>query len=411
MRQQQSRLFLIIALVSVTIFQLANAQNTESELGKKRIAQLTFITPIGSNGLYAGEITNNFSINMLIGLSGGVQGFELGGLHNTTKGDVRGVQLAGLGNVSTGVVNGLQIGGLYNVDVNLTKGLIAAGIANVVTGPSAGAHFAGITNVTLRESWSFQASGISNVSVEGNHGMQIAGISNYNGKESEGAQLAGIANVNLAEHNSFQLAGIANVAINTTKGTQIAGIANYTKKLNGFQLGLINIADTVERGVPLGLFSIVKHGYYAFELEANDAFWINGTYKMGVPKLYNIFTLGFNRQNGQEMWAVGLGLGSLLPVGKHWGFNIDLTASHVNENEWWTEDLNLLNRLKWNAWVDLGPLQLFGGASINVYVSNLTDDEGNPGGNLIDPNLSFYKAIHGRTLTNVYPGFNFGLRF
>jgi hypothetical protein len=156
---------------------------------------------------------------------------------------------------------------------------------------------------------------------------------------------------------------------------------------------------------------VVKHGYYAFELEANDAFWINATYKMGVPKLYNIFTVGFNQQNGQEMWAVGLGMGSILPFSDRWGLNFDLTASHVNENEWWTQDLNLLNRLKMNLWVDIGPMQFFGGPSLNVYVSQLINDEGNPGGNLIDPSLSFYEHTSGNTKTIIYPGFNFGIRF
>jgi hypothetical protein len=185
----------------------------------------------------------------------------------------------------------------------------------------------------------------------------------------------------------------------------------WTRKLNGFQLGLINVADTLESGVPLGLLSVVKNGYYAFEIEANDAFWINATYKMGVPKLYNIFTVGFQQQNGNEMWGVGLGLGSIVPLGEKWGLNFDLTATHVNENEWWTEELNLLNRLKFNAWFDLGPLQVYGGPSLNVHVSNLKDAEGNPGGNLINPEVSFFNETNGKTRTLIYPGFNFGIRF
>jgi len=408
-RQHFKQIFLSVLTIGLA-FQPLSAQDESSD-EKKKLAQLTFISPIGSNGFSSSEITNSLSLNILAGVSGGVQGLELGGLHNTTKGDMRGTQFAGMGNLTTGMVHGVQMGGLYNVNTGVSKGMLASGIANVLTGPTKGAQFAGISNVASQESRSFQAAGIANIASQGNCGMQISGITNYNGFEGEGAQLSGIANVNLSSHNFFQLSGIVNFARQTTKGAQIAGIANYTKKLNGFQLGLINIADTVERGVPLGLISVVKQGYYAFELEANDAFWINATYKMGVPKLYNIFTVGFNHQNGEDMWAVGLGLGTLLPLGEKWGLNIDLTSSHVNENEWWTNELNLLNRLKLNAWVDLGPLQLYGGPSLNVFVSQLLDSESHPSGNLLDPSFSFYKTTKNQTTSIIYPGFNFGIRF
>lgn len=389
----------------------ANANKWEDDDGKQRFAQITFISPLGTNGVNSSITTNKISLNLLMGTSGGVNGFEFGGFHNTTKGDVRGFQAAGFGNVTAGITKGFQFGGLYNVDLGLTTGAQIAGITNVIHGPAKGFHFAGINNYVSDESWAFQASGIANVTPEGNHGLQLAGISNVNGKEGEGAQIAGITNVNYGKPSKFQLAGIANVSSNGIAGAQIAGILNYSKKLSGFQLALINVADTLEKGVPLGLISVVKGGYYAFELEVNDAFWINATYKMGVPKLYNIWTVGFQHQNGNEMWGVGFGLGTILPAGKKWGLNFDLTATHVNENEWWTEDLNLLNRLKINAWVDLGPLQIYGGPSLNVYITNLVNEEGVPGGNLITPEWSFIDETSGETRTIVYPGFNFGIRF
>ena len=409
--RKQYKLLSLIVLMSLFSINSTKANKWEEETQEKRLAQLTFITPLGTNGYKSSVTTNSLSINMLYGVSGGVSGFEFGGLHNTTKGDVNGFQVAGFGNVTTGIYKGFQFGGLYNIDVNLTTGVQIAGITNVIKGPSKGAHFAGITNFVSNESWAFQAGGIANVTPVGNHGFQLAGITNVNGKDGEGSQIAGIVNINNGESSKFQAAGLINVSTKDVQGVQIAGLVNYTKKLRGFQLALINVTDTVEKGIPLGLFSVVKHGYYAFEVEANDAFWVNATYKMGVPKLYNIFTVGFKQQEGKESWGVGLGLGSTLPIGKKWGLNFDLTATHINENEWWTEELNLLNRLKFNAWFDLGKLKLYGGPSLNVHVSNLKDNEGQPGGNLIDPELSFYNEIHGETRTVVYPGFNFGIRF
>ena len=409
--RQQFKLLNLIVLLSLFSINSIRANKWEDETQERCFAQFTLITPIGSNGFKSSATTNNLSFNLLYGVSGGVHGFELGGLHNTTNGDMNGFQLAGLGNVTTGITKGVQFGGLYNVDINLTTGVQIAGITNVIKGPSKGAHFAGITNFVSNESWAFQAGGIANITPGGNHGFQLAGITNVNGKDGEGSQIAGLINVNYGKTSKFQLAGLINVSTNGTHGIQIAGIANYTKRLHGFQLGLINVADTLEKGVPLGLISIVKHGYYAFEIEANDAFWVNATYKMGVPKLYNIFTVGFKKQDNNEMWGVGLGLGSLVPIGKNWGLNFDLTATHINENEWCTEELNLLNRLKINAWYDLGKIKLYGGPSLNVHVSNLKNEEGQPGGNLIDPDMSFYHETHGETRTVVYPGFNLGIRF
>lgn len=409
--RQQLKVLCLILLAGFAATYSAHATKGEDETKDHRLVQFTLITPVGSNGAYSSVTSNSISFNMLYGVSGGVTGFELGGLHNTTKGDVSGFQLAGLGNVTTGITKGFQLGGLYNVDLNLSTGMQVAGITNVIRGPSKGVHISGISNYVSNESFAFQTGGIANITPGGNHGVQLAGITNVNGLEGDGTQLAGLVNVNYGKTSNFQLAGLINVSTNEIKGAQIAGLVNYTKKLNGFQLALINVADTLEKGVPLGLISVVKHGYYAVELEANDAFWLNATYKMGVPKLYNIFTVGFKKQEGKEMWGLGLGFGSLLPINEKWGLNFDLTATHINENEWWTEELNLLNRFKINAWYNLGKLKIYGGPSLNVHVSNLTDEEGMPGGNLIDPNVSFYNETHGETRTIVYPGFNLGIRF
>ncbi len=406
--------FKLLSLIILAVFAAMNsahATNGEDEIKDHRFAQFTLIAPIGSNGTYSSITSNNISFNMFYGVSGGVSGFELGGLHNTTKGDVSGFQMAGLGNLTTGISKGVQFGGLYNIDLKLTTGVQFAGITNVIKGPSKGAHFAGITNYVSNESWAFQAGGIANVTPEGNHGVQLAGISNVNGSEGEGTQLAGLINVNYGKSSKIQAAGLINVSTHEVEGAQISGLVNYTKKLKGLQLGLINVSDTVEKGIPIGLISVVKNGYYAFELEANDAFWVNATYKMGMPKLYNIFTVGYRKQEGKEMWGVGFGFGSVLPIREKWELNFDLTATHINENEWWTEDLNLLNRFKINVSYDLGKLKIYGGPSLNVHVSQLKDEEGLPGGNLINPKMSFYHETHGETRTVVYPGFNLGIRF
>ena len=132
--RQQFKLLSLIALASLLSIRSANANKWQEEKQEKKYAQLSFITPLGTNGYKSSVTTNSLSINLLYGVSGGVRGFELGGLHNTTKGDVNGFQVAGLGNVTTGIFKGVQFGGLYNIDVNLTTGVQLAGITNVIKG-------------------------------------------------------------------------------------------------------------------------------------------------------------------------------------------------------------------------------------------------------------------------------------
>ena len=73
----------------------------------------------------------------------------------------------------------------------------------------------------------------------------------------------------------LQLAGLINIARRHNSGVQIAGLVNYGTIVEGLQLGLINISNTVERGVPIGLFSYVQTGYHLFELSGNEIFYGN----------------------------------------------------------------------------------------------------------------------------------------
>ena len=63
---------------------------------------------------------------------------------------------------------------------------------------------------------------------------------------------------NYAEnYEGAQLAWIGNYASGKITGLQWAAV-NYAVKLNGLQLGVVNIAETTEKGVQLGLFNVIK---------------------------------------------------------------------------------------------------------------------------------------------------------
>jgi len=140
---------------------LAVSQQVEQ---KEMPAQVSFVYPVGTTGSRSIEYQFNFSLNVLVGSSGGIDGFEVGGLLNVNKTNVRGVQTAGLGNISNGEVKGMQTGGLFNIASRMrgfqvagilnktesAKGLQVGGLTNINTGTLSGVQIAGLFNQTKR---------------------------------------------------------------------------------------------------------------------------------------------------------------------------------------------------------------------------------------------------------------------
>jgi hypothetical protein len=219
--------------------------------------QVTFVYPIGLHGTRSVEFVYDFSLNILTGNTGSINGFELGGLVNTNRGDIKGVQIGGLGNMTKGNVDGLQLGGLYSL-ADSVEGIQINGIFS-------------------------KCSGLS--------GLQVSGILNMS-KSSE-SSIAGIININTGKQN----------------GVQIAGIYNRARNLNGVQIGLINITDTISKGVPIGLVSIVKKGHYdEWSFIISDYLNLGISYKLGVENLYTIYSAGMNLFQ-EPLWVAGLGIG------------------------------------------------------------------------------------------------------
>ena len=355
-----------------------NAQEHMQELpAKKMPAQLTFLFPLGTNGLSSHSVINNFSMNMLAGISAGVHGAETGGLGNFTKGNVRGFQAAGLANATTGHVSGVQLAGLVNLNKGGVNGLQAVGLVNVVTGAV--------------------------------RGIQLAALVNAPTKSVKGVQAATLVNVNTGQLRGLQT-GLTNVTTKGVTGAQI-GLINYCRKLNGLQLGLINVGDTVENGMGMGLITYYKNGYHQFEVEWNESFFLNAAFKSGVEKFYMIYILRFKTDNNKAFWAPGIGFGSLFRLSQGLHLNADLTASQVNEDEWWTGALNLLNTLKLNfAFNFTDELAVFAGPSLNVVVSGVEDAEGLVVGDAFSP-WDFYDETHSNNRVKMYLGLNAGIRF
>ncbi|MFA6484079.1 MAG: hypothetical protein WCW62_15980 [Bacteroidales bacterium] len=310
---------------------------------------LSFITPLGTNGLQSWNTTNLISVNLFAGFSGGLKGVEFGGFANALKGDMNGVQVAGFCNNTFGKANGMEIAGYWNF--NKEK----------VTGG--------------------QLSGFANVALD----------------TVDGIQGSGFANVTVGDMKGVQATGFANVTTGYQQGVQVAGFFNYAKKLRGVQVGVVNVADTVERGIPIGFLSFVRNGYKVIQVGGNETLFGEVSFKTGVRQFYNILSVGASARAGSVKWGYGYGIGTLIAVGQRMDLSIEAVSYQINEDAWYTYRMNMLNRLNlalsYNITRNIG---VYAGGSWNVLVS------GNE--------ITSEHPHHWTNEVSMYPGFNAGLR-
>jgi len=319
--------------------------------------QASIIPGIGTHGKLSSQVTNKFSFNLLGGYTAGVEGFELGGLFNIDKKDVKYAQVGGVFNIVSGSVKGAQIGGVFNnvsgsvrggevggignIVKDSTTGVQIAGIFNRTGGHVKGAQIAGIINLQDRKDTSgtstadtfyeikgAQVAGIANVVNNDVRGAQVAGIINIVSKSARGVQVAGIVNLVNEDVRGAQLSGIGNVAHRSMKGVQVSGIFNIAGRIEGSQVGLINIADTIT-GYGIGLVNVVRKGYHAIALSANDLTDVTLSYKTGTKRLYNIIMAGTKINGGKMDFLYGFGLGTEKAVSKHIGISLECMAGDL----------------------------------------------------------------------------------
>jgi hypothetical protein len=279
------------------------------------IAQVSFLPYLGTNGRNSGKMINGYSLNVLGGISMGTRYAEVGGLFNIDHSDVNGLQLAGVFNSVSGSFSGLQAAGVYNVN----------------QGKLTGGQLAGLVNITK----------------DSIQGAQVAGLANISAGPMVGAQTAGLANIASGDLVGTQLAGFANVSTGKVTGAQIAAFTNYGKNVRGFQLSFINIADSL-KGVPIGFFSFVKHGYHKLEFSSDEIFYTNMAIRSGTNNFFNIITFGLKPENdpGENSleWTFGYGFGTAPRLTKWLNLNLDITANHLSKGKI-TDGTNLLNKV------------------------------------------------------------------
>lgn len=317
---------------SVGFAQSANSQSQNINVP----ARIAFIPGLSSQGKNDKFTTSYFSLNILGGATGSINGVELGGLFNIDRNSMQGVQAAGYFNVTGGDMNGIQLAGWFN------------SVKSNVTG--------------------VQAGGLTNYAHKNTRGLQLGGLYNQVSRNLTGAQIGGVCNYTRQSVNGMQLAGIANINNGKLQGFQAAGILNYTKHLKGLQLGLINIADTSD-GYSIGLITIVRKGYHKITLSTNEVLNANLAIKSGNAKLYNILLVGVNAGSDEKIFSYGYGMGHEIKAGRLLTINPELTSQYLYLGNW--NYVNSLSKFQVLATVKLARgIALFAGPSITAYYSD-----------------------------------------
>jgi len=418
---QENPNFVLKMVPSEGLIAVENLQNVE----EKRVGQVSFIPTIGTHMEASGIIDNNFSLNVLGGYNGGVDGIEIGGLFNILNRNMEGLQIAGLVNVVQGHTSGMQVAGIVNKNKKNVTGFQVGGISNFLSDSIHGMQVAGISNIVNGRVNGFQVAGIHNHVTEDVNGVQVGGIINWVQDSIVGMQIAGISNVANGKMNGLQVSGIHNLSTKNIVGGQISGITNqalsemhgiqlslinYAKMNSGLQLGLINIADT-SNGIALGLFNYIKDGYHPIEIFRNEVLYTNLAFKSGMDYFYMTYTAGF-RSSEPHILGIGLGVGSKINTWKWLSFSLDLTSTFINEQEFDNEydwQLNLLNRFDLTIDLNIKKFSIIFGPSINGHVSQLQNSSGifisdiakNP----------FYTNVTDNTQFQAWWGYKAGLRY
>ena len=135
---------MLICLLMTTAMK-AQEDSTSYE---RRPFQFTFLfPPLSTNGAQNAHIVNDVSLNLFLGVSGGVEAFEAATFINIDNYYMHGVQVAGFGNTVGGDVSGAQIAGFYNLSGTHASGFQGAGFVNVAGSNVKGAQAAGFVNV------------------------------------------------------------------------------------------------------------------------------------------------------------------------------------------------------------------------------------------------------------------------
>lgn len=393
----------ILILTSVFILPSTAFSQSDEDLLYRKV-RVTLVPGLSTNGVDAPRYNAKYSLNLLAGYHGGLDGYELGlvninryfsrglqaGLLNVSGGEMSGIQLSAFGNLSSGSQSGIQLSGMANISGGGMQGIHLAGFGNVsssdmqgiqasglmnISRGMQGMQFAGIGNLSDGEMQGMQFSGIFNMSSGTSQGILISGITNISGGSAQGISLSGIANIS-EELEGIGGAGIINLS-RSFQGIQFSGIANIAERGEGVQIGLVNYAREFE-GIPVGLISYYGDGRKNLDLWFSDGGFTHVGLTLGTREIYNQLSLGFNPLIPERnVWALGWSIGSYRTLDDAWNrpalsdyFSThNFTFQRIFDGEW-SSTPNAILSYKYLLGKNITPkTSLYFGPSLNLQIS------------------------------------------
>ncbi len=345
----------LAALAGLLMVPAVSAQEPHSKF------QATFFTPLGTNGKHACEYTNDFSLNILAGVSKNERKFALAGLANIILNDAEGFQFAGLGNYVGNNARGFQL----------------AGLANIVKGDFVGFQFGDLLNTA------------DNV-----YGFQFSGLVN------KANQLVGA-----------QFGGLVNIA-DDVEGVQFGSLVNIAKDVNGTQIAaLVNIADSND--YPIGLVNIIKTGEMGVGASYDELGTLSLAFRSGGRVTYGILGVGynFNTDKDRDATVITGGIGAHINIAPKFRLNNELTMTTFSAftGDCYSDDDDNIHTYKAGYSLlpayRLGKFEVFAGPSVNYIQTN------NPDTYSILPENSLWDKVKGAKVQQLYIGWQAGVQF
>ena len=292
---------------------------------------------VGTSSFTGLSSVRRFSLNILGGVSAGLDGFEMGGLVNVESAFTCGAQFAGIANLTLGPVHGAQV----SVGVNLGLGLrgLQVGLVDVAVGDGRGAQL-GLVDVT---SGAFS-------------GVQM-GLIEVAAGDLRGGQI-----------------GLVNVGAGAVHGAQVGLVNVAGGAVTGVQVGLVNVAETCS--FCLGLVNVIRRGRLHLDLWGQESGLLMAGVKHGGDHFHSIYGIGVEPFGRSPRLAFALGIGGHLPLSERFFTDLDLIGYSLHDLPSFTSSAMLVQaRLVLGVRVAL-PLAIYAGPSFNVANTSNSRDAG-----------------------------------
>jgi uncharacterized protein YjbI with pentapeptide repeats len=364
----------------------------------------SFFPPVSTNGMEFWKVRTKFSLSIIGGAVGQLEGFELASVFSVEKDLARGVQLSGLFNFIGNSFEGIHMTGGANIVGKKLQGWQMAGGANIVGETGKGLQLAGGANIIGKNLEGIQMAGGANVVGEDFKGIQMTGGANIIGKMSEGIQLAGGANIVGENMKGIQISGGVNIVGKDFNGLQMAPV-NIARSVKGFQLGVVNISEEMD-GEALGVVTIAGNGQFHINAWADEVAPVNLGFKLGTKHIYNLYGLGMKSSGDSTYIIFNGGLGWHMPLNQFF-MNFEVIGGpirrRVSFRNWENTRLSRLRVI--GGWQVIPKLAITAGPTINVYYSKERD-----GSNLPIYNATIYSSHSGDWWVRIWPGFTAGIQ-